>query len=65
MVLKTIFDKGRINFKCSWSYHQEKFIWDIRIIAITPGGENNQPCRTYSFRDPQIKMDDCWKPSTA
>ena len=28
---------------------------DIRIIAIAPGGENNQPFRDYSVRKPQVK----------
>ena len=38
---------------------------DLQIIAITPGGENNQPCQTYSVQESQFKRDIRWKISTA
>ena len=31
-----------------------KIRWDIQIIVIISGGENNQLCRTYSVCEPQV-----------
>ena len=41
-----------------------KFILYILIIAIAPGREKNQLCRTDNFRKPQVNRDARWKPIT-
>ena len=38
---------------------------DIKIIAITPGGKNNRPHRTYGVREYQFKRDLLWKTISA
>ena len=62
MVLKLCVDRWRRYIRLSWSWHQEKFRWYIRIISIAPCGENYQPRWTYIVRESQIKIDSRWKP---
>ena len=62
---KLCVESQRRYMKLYWIEHQETFRWEIWIIAITFGRENNQLFHTYIVHEPQIKIYTCWKPITA
>ena len=65
MVLKIVCWQIKKIYQIIFELTSIKIIWDIRIIEISPGGENNQPCWTYSVREPQVDRDALWKTITA
>ena len=48
-------------YKFILDLRSRKFRWDIRIIAIAPGGENYQTSWNDSVRESQINRYTCWK----